>query len=384
MTLLIVHATRLQRYLLLGAAVVCISIICACVNDHGLASVPAPDPMADRPSGSQAERYDHAIDRGLRWLQHEQNTDGSWGSNADESHVITGLAVLAYLGHGQLPGAGDYGVTIAKGVDWLMADMLISNQSSTDANTSALALGISAYALCEAYSMTQHQKLRPIVEKALARIIRRQKQSGLWSGSWRGLAADDDVEVSTWQILAIKSGSLASMDSSEELRACLHRAAAAMKGIIESGTDLGNAIPAVLCLQLSGEFRSPVCRRGMDRVAALKPDWNAPECRDPLLRWCLANRVLFFEGHDRNLNWRRQIDPLLLQNQLIRRSATGMETGCWKSPGKGERYGDVYATCLALLILRDNPRRHSGRCIAPAEMPEESNFSTNDVKVIIR
>ena len=58
-----------------------------------------------------------AVVKGLDWLQKNQNKDGSWGSG--HKSAMTGLALLAYLGHCETPLSEKYGDTVLRGMVYL-------------------------------------------------------------------------------------------------------------------------------------------------------------------------------------------------------------------------------------------------------------------------
>src|SRR5438105_10554591 len=66
-------------------------------------------------------RAEQAVDRALEYLQHSQGSEGYWRSRASRNPAITGLAVMAFLSAGHVPGEGPYGDTVEKGVRWLLA-----------------------------------------------------------------------------------------------------------------------------------------------------------------------------------------------------------------------------------------------------------------------
>ena len=59
-----------------------------------------------------------AVMAGLRWLKQNQREDGSWG--AANIHAMTGLAVLCFLGHGEMPESPEFGPTVKRALDWLL------------------------------------------------------------------------------------------------------------------------------------------------------------------------------------------------------------------------------------------------------------------------
>ena len=63
-----------------------------------------------------SEETERAVIKALRWLKDNQNTDGSWGDNTG----ISGLALLAFLGHGETPDSERYGECVKKAIDYLV------------------------------------------------------------------------------------------------------------------------------------------------------------------------------------------------------------------------------------------------------------------------
>ena len=59
-----------------------------------------------------------AVLKGLDWLVKHQSPDGSWGPSYQGA--MTGFALLAFLGHNELPVSPEYGPTVQKGLDWLL------------------------------------------------------------------------------------------------------------------------------------------------------------------------------------------------------------------------------------------------------------------------
>jgi hypothetical protein len=56
---------------------------------------------------------DQAVQKALEFLATAQDkTDGAWRLNAQKSPAATGLAVMAFLSAGHVPGEGKYGEAI--------------------------------------------------------------------------------------------------------------------------------------------------------------------------------------------------------------------------------------------------------------------------------
>src|SRR5258708_5353530 len=61
-----------------------------------------------------------AVEKGLSWLASKQAADGSFGTNGGgygAQSAITGLAGLAFMSAGNLPGRGKYGDQVQKAVN---------------------------------------------------------------------------------------------------------------------------------------------------------------------------------------------------------------------------------------------------------------------------
>ena len=79
-------------------------------------------------SGGGKDMTEGAIMRGLNWLKTVQDEDGGWG-NKDKNdqgqpvktdrNAMTGMALLAYLGHCELQDSPTFGPTVQKGIDFL-------------------------------------------------------------------------------------------------------------------------------------------------------------------------------------------------------------------------------------------------------------------------
>ncbi len=110
------------------------------------------------------EKSEKAVLAGLRWLKDHQNADGSWSDEYKPG--MTALALLCFLGHGELPDSPEFGATTKKALDWMLErgnefDGRMSLTKSrwggiVGAETHAIATG----AMCEYYSLTKDERLR--------------------------------------------------------------------------------------------------------------------------------------------------------------------------------------------------------------------------------
>lgn len=99
------------------------------------------------------------IANGLRWLQNSQNKDGSWGTDTNALEAETGLALLAFLARGETVSSAEFGVTVEKGLAFLIRNNETTNSPSLKGQPPAICHAISTWAACEAYAMTRIPRL---------------------------------------------------------------------------------------------------------------------------------------------------------------------------------------------------------------------------------
>ncbi len=225
-----------------------------------------------------------ARQQGLQWLEHSQNKDGSWGVGADEIPAATGLALLAFVWHGETGPSDKYWETARRGMEFLMTEMQSTNGLACQGRRPAFGHAIAVQALCEGYGYTLNPNLKYACEKGLTAILQRQRDSGLWDVCYRTDGGTDDIATAVWQAMALKSGLMADLETNGCQRG-LGRAADAMEKILATETDIDKRIGMLWCLQLCGRGRSAVCRNAMDDLATLTPDSESPSDGDTFFRW---------------------------------------------------------------------------------------------------
>lgn len=152
-----------------------------------------------------------AVVKALDYLQNTQNADGSW----DPTHPVamTGLALLAYLGHCETPQSKKYGDTVLKAITYLVnvglkEDGRLTNKADNNIQW-VYDHGIATYALAEAYTFCSKLNIKipdldKVTEKAGERIMKGQAASGGWHYRF-GQAPGGDNSVGFWQIQAMKA-----------------------------------------------------------------------------------------------------------------------------------------------------------------------------------
>ena len=106
--------------------------------------------LADNGGNEQCEE---SVMKALRFLQKKQNKNGSWGG--DKQVAMTGLALLAYLGHCETPLSEEFGETVTNGMVYLVNNNMKHNgRSASDFKDRHWCYehAIAMYALSESYT----------------------------------------------------------------------------------------------------------------------------------------------------------------------------------------------------------------------------------------
>jgi len=138
--------------------------------------------------------------KGLRFLATSQNEDGYWEGGSGSEAGVVGLAVMAFLAHGEDPNHGPYAKNIERSIDYIL-------KSQKEANgymgSSMYSHGFATLALAECYGMYRNEKIAPALKKAVELILTAQKRNP--RGGWR-YSPDDitaDTSVAGCQLVAL-------------------------------------------------------------------------------------------------------------------------------------------------------------------------------------
>lgn len=181
-----------------------------------------PGTMSGRPGGGgkgagaangQKSEAEKAVLKGLQWLVKTQKSDGSWSEPFKPA--MTGLALLCFLGHGEIPSSPEFGPAVGKGIAWVL-----DNGEKNDGRLSMGPInqhgsyehGIVTYALGEYCAMTESKDTRAVelFRKAIKLIVDGQGPDGGWMYGFD--KSKSDTSVTGWQIQALKVAHLTGLN----------------------------------------------------------------------------------------------------------------------------------------------------------------------------
>jgi len=151
-----------------------------------------------------SRRSEKAVLDALGWLARAQEDDGHWdskrwGASGNVDAAVTGLALLAFLGHGETDMDGKYKRNVYKALQWLKKYQAPNGSFKARFYTQ----GICTMGVSEAYGMTR--RWGTMAQKAVTFCVENQNPQGGWDygGNNPGRI---DTSVSGWVMMGVKSG----------------------------------------------------------------------------------------------------------------------------------------------------------------------------------
>lgn len=292
-----------------------------------------------------------AVLKALRWLKRNQNTDnktgndGSWGQQYKVA--MTGLALLAFLGHGDTHESLEFEGSIKEGLNFLAT---AADQSKT-INGGCLGTTrfeyqhpIATYALCEDYALTRYAPLKPLCETTVSLIVKAQRPDGSWDYDYNtgpgGVynlknRPSGDSSIAAWNVQALVAAKNAGF-AVPGLEEALRRSNQWFHNIFyKEGPRFGYAMPdrlhsdaldgiGCLCLQLLGEPRAPEIQQILPRLLNVETRFRSGNANSSYT-WYYITQAMFHAGGQWWAEWNMRLRDQIVQNQD--------EDGSWSSPG---------------------------------------------------
>ena len=330
------------------------------------------------------------IENALIWLQKHQDEDGKWDADGfmkhDEGEVkcdgpgngvhdvgITGLALLAFLGDGSTLRSGAYRDNIKRGVKWLMENQQDNGLFGMNASSDFIYdHAIAAYAMCEAYGLSQYTLLKGPAQQGLNYLESHRNPYSVWRYQPRD--NDNDTSVTGWCIMAYESGkffglqvndqalklSITWLDSvTDQTGKCgytkMGEPSSRHPG--DHGTrfpiEKGEALTAVglFCRFFLGQEPKevPVMKAAADLILAHPPVWDEKAGSIDHYYWYYATYALYQMGGRHWTEWSKKLTPAVVEKQ---HREPGCTFGSWDPVGAwGEDGGRVYSTAILALTL---------------------------------
>jgi hypothetical protein len=309
--------------------------------------------------GGGKEEYEEQVVKALRWLQKTQQPDGSWNAQG-KPVAMTGLALLAYLGHCETPLSPEFGETVQNAIVYLVANGKKNGgglATSTANRQWCYEHPIATYALAEAYTLCKEFKISiPGLEEAVIAagnlIIGNQNVNGGWAYAYETSGGHTDTSVVCWQLQALKACKTTGLEFTgleksakkgiEYLESCTSKDGEV--GYKSKGGPGASMTPGgVLCYQQWGKGKRSLTRNGVKATNEhnkfdYKVDGN-------LYKHYYASQAMINAGGAAWNKYNKKTMDNLATNQN--------PDGSWPIPGnaKHSMSSEHYATCLAVLMM---------------------------------
>jgi len=306
-------------------------------------------------SGGGTKQSERAVLAALNWLARHQMPDGSWSipgfnsrckgetctnpGSANFNSAATAFGLLPFLAAGQTPESkGPYKKHLSTGINWLIKNQKPDGDLRAGGNL--YAHGLAAIALCECYGISGNRQVGRAAQSALNFIVQSQDPNG---GGWRYEPRQPgDTSVAGWQVMALKSGQMASLhvpqESLEKARAFLIASSTGQnQGLFcyqpgDKLPKLATTAVGLLCQQYLHMPRTePAMVEGVACLMKHPPELDGPDGHN-LYYWYYATQVMHnMPGPDWD-TWNRKMRRLLIDTQI----REGCAMGSWDSNPKAE------------------------------------------------
>jgi hypothetical protein len=310
------------------------------------------------------EKAEKAVMAGLRWLKQNQNEDGSWSkANAP---AMTGLGILCFLGHGELPDSPEFGPTIKKALDWMLAHGTkhqgkMSTGGTLSGGPAVYEHGIATYSMGEYYTMTKDERFAELLRQSVGYIVAGQNPVGGWDYGY-AKGPRNDLSVAGWQIQALKAAHLTGLNI-PGVDEALDKSMVFLKQWQGPKGGFGYAAPGdkyslvgvgVLCTYFWKQDKDTSVRKGIDYLLT-ETDKNYPvkykSDKADLYAWYYHTQACLMFGGSAWTKWNRWFQDEIVDNQS--------PDGSWPPiPGKAhgpqtspDGAGPFYRTTLSVLML---------------------------------
>lgn len=311
------------------------------------------NPLAEEMTDS----LDRTVERSFTFLVSQQLSDGSFGRGRYDGHVgITALGCLALMSDGHLPGRGEYGDAVGKGLEFILDHTTETGFiiGRTTSHGPMYGHGFATLFLGEIYGMNQtDERVREALVRAVQLIVNSQNEDGGWR--YRPVPFDADLSVTICQIMALRSARNAGIKVPKET---IDRAVKYVRDsqnpdggfryMVSSG---GSAWPrtaaGVASLFYAGIYEDDAIDRGLDYL--LRNAFPGTRSRIGEAHYYYGHyyavQAMYLAGGEYWEKWWPAI-----RDELIR---TQQANGSWS-----DHYaGGAYATAMALIVLQ-MPKRY--------------------------
>ncbi|MBL6764127.1 MAG: terpene cyclase/mutase family protein [Verrucomicrobiae bacterium] len=164
------------------------------------------------------KKAERVINGALRYLASKQQPNGSWSASEERNKyniAMTGYVLMAFQSAGHLPGEGEFGESVTRGMNYLLD--IISPEGLYGSGRDGQYMyshGIATIALAELYGQSRSPTILAKLQSVVRLIVSAQADAEGHEGGWRyrPIAKDADISVTVLQLVAIRGAKNAGLD----------------------------------------------------------------------------------------------------------------------------------------------------------------------------
>lgn len=327
-----------------------------------------------------------AVENGLDWLARHQSKNGSWNpsqytqhclgkkcddrtTHANHTTGLTGLALLCFLGAGELPIQGRYSKKVSQAIQFLLTQQKL-NGAFGPGTPDTYNQAIATIALIEAYSMTGDTSCKDAGQRAILYLSKIQQAGGGWD-YYDIPSQRNDTSITGWVIMAFHSARYAHLEipdaTLKRAKSFLHcmynQHGSFLYNNLEDQTGAGMTGVGALCLlYLEEKPTSLLMQQCLRTLKKYPPHWQKltqtrqlsvehPDIYNyTLYAWYYATLCFFHVGGEAWSDWNEKLKVALLPTQQNK----DCKKGSWdpvEAFFASTFGGRIYATTLNLLSL---------------------------------
>ena len=267
--------------------------------------------------------------------------------------AATAFGLLPYFAAGQThETGGPYKGVINRGLTWMTRNQ---NPKTGQLGTGTMyEHGLATIALCEAYGLSKDRRLQPHAQAAIAFIVDAQNDK---TGGWHyspNPETEGDTSVVGWQMMALKSGSMAGLTVNPETlvkaKGYLKTVAKGKSGgqfsyMSTTGPTPTMSAVGLLCNQYGGMKRTdPAMVEGQAYVMSALPQAEG----NPYFFYYATQVMHNLPGPEWD-TWNRHARRFLIKTQIKEKGSCA--EGSWNPEGKPHVMGPVMMTSICALTL---------------------------------
>jgi prenyltransferase beta subunit len=287
---------------------------------------------------------ERAIDKGLQYLASRQNRDGSWDDKYQAAS--TSCALMAFMLKGHFPKAGRHGAQLDRAVTFLIRRADERGGYLGGTSHGMYEHGLATLALSEVWGMSDNEKIRDTLKRAVQIILRSQNREGGWR--YHPRPEDADLSVTVMQIVALASAQEAGIlvpnsvikNAVRYVKKCQHPYEGGF-GYQPNYSQLrvSSSAAGVMSLLMCGERKSRAVQKGLDYLRRQGDD-QFEKTEFYYYAHYYAVQAMYQAGERYYQEWYPRIHDALVRKQ-------NPKDGSWS----GGRGGYGYSTSMAILIL---------------------------------